>query len=259
MDMESGMNTEREIVLITGAGRGIGAAIADRFIDDGYDVILNYRRTQGKSAANLDKLVAHAEAAGVKAHKALADVSEVRDIEQMIKKLQADGIQRIDHLVLNAATAPFKSIRELTRHDWKELFGTSLIGNVACINQVVPLMPPGGTICAISGVGSHAVLPNYPLGLMKAALENLVRYMDVDLYDKGIRVNGVCGGMVKSEMLPYLAEIWPGMIQRLESRGRRWALDPVEIANVVAFLASDRSTALRGEILMATGGTGLAA
>ena len=259
MDRENVMNTERESVLITGAGRGIGAAIAERFIDDGYDVILNYRRAQGKSAANLDKLVAHDEAAGVKAHKALADVSEVNDIAQMIKKLQADGIQRIDHLVLNAATAPFKSIRELTRHDWKELFGTSLIGNVACINQVIPMMPPGGTICAISGVGAHAVLPNYPLGLMKAALENLVRYMDVDLYDKGIRVNGVCGGMVKSEMLPYLTEIWPDMIQRLESRGRRWALEPVEIANIVAFLASDRSTALRGEILMATGGTGLAA
>ncbi len=94
---------------------------------------------------------------------------------------------------------------------------------------------------------------------MKAALENLVRYMEVDLYDKGIRVNGVCGGVVKSDMLPYLSEMWPGMIGRLESTGRRWALEPMEIANIVAFLASDRSTAIRGQILMATGGTGLAA
>jgi enoyl-[acyl-carrier protein] reductase III len=253
------MAIQRETVLITGAGRGIGAAIAERFIDDGYDVVLNYRRAQGKGAANLDKLVEHAEARGVKAYKALADISEVRDIEQMVKKLQADGIQHINHLVLNAASAPFKSIRELTKHDWKELFGTSLIGNVACINQLLPMMPPGSTICAISGVGSHMVLPNYPLGLMKAALENLVRYMEVDLYDKGIRVNGVCGGVVKSEMLPYLSEMWPGMIGRLESVGRRWALEPVEIANIVAFLASDRSTAIRGEILMATGGTSIAA
>jgi enoyl-[acyl-carrier protein] reductase III len=120
-------------------------------------------------------------------------------------------------------------------------------------------MPPGGTICAISGVGAHTVLPNYPLGLMKAALDNLVRYMDVDLYDRGIRVNGVCGGVVRSEMLPYLKEVWPGMIERLESIGRRWVLEPVEIANIVAFLASDRSTAIRGQILVATGGTDLAA
>ncbi|UUY08425.1 SDR family oxidoreductase [Pseudomonas sp. J452] len=253
------MSAQRETVLITGAARGIGAAIAERFIEDGYDVILNFRRAQGKGAASVDKLVAHAEARGVRAYKAQADISETRDIEQMVKNLQAEGVERIDHLVLNAASAPFKSIRELTKHDWKELFGTSLIGNVACINHVVPLMPAGGTICAISGVGSHAVLPNYPLGLMKAALENLVRYMEVDLYDKGIRVNGVCGGVVKSEMLPYLSEMWPGMIGRLESVGRRWALEPMEIANIVAFLASDRSTAIRGHIVMATGGTGLAA
>lgn len=253
------MTIERQVVLITGAARGIGAAIAERFIDDGYDVILNHRRAQGKGAANLDNLLARAEARGVRAYKALADIAEARDIEQMIKNLQNEGVERINHLVLNAASAPFKGIRELTKHDWKQLFGTSLVGNVAVINGVVPLMPAGGTICAISGVGSHTVLPNYPLGLMKAALENLVRYMEVDLYDKGIRVNGVCGGVVKSEMMPFLTEMWPRMIERLEASGRRWALEPAEIAHIVAFLASDRSSAIRGEILTATGGTGLAA
>ncbi|MEO4047554.1 SDR family oxidoreductase [Pseudomonas sp. CAU 1711] len=253
------MTAERQVVLITGAARGIGAAIAERFIDDGYDVVLNYRRTQGKGAANLDNLVARAEARGVRAYKALADISESRDVEQMVKNLQQDGLQHIHHLVLNAASAPFKPILDLTKHDWKQLFGTSLVGNVAVINAVAPLMPAGGTICAISGVGSHMVLPNYPLGLMKAALENLVRYMEVELYDRGIRVNGVCGGVVRSEMLPYLSEMWPRMIASMESAGRRWALEPEEIANVVAFLASERSSAIRGQILVATGGVGLAA
>ncbi|MDX5373374.1 MAG: SDR family oxidoreductase [Pseudomonadaceae bacterium] len=253
------MTTERQVVLITGAARGIGAAIAERFIDDGYDVVLNYRRTQGKGAANLDNLVARAEARGVRAYRALADISESRDVEQMIKSLQLAGLKNIHHLVLNAASAPFKSILDLTKHDWKQLFGTSLVGNVAVINAVAPLMPSGGTICAISGVGAHMVLPNYPLGLMKAALENLVRYMEVELYDRGIRVNGVCGGVVRSEMLPYLAEMWPRMISNMESAGRRWALEPEEIANVVAFLASERSSAIRGQILVATGGVGLAA
>jgi enoyl-[acyl-carrier protein] reductase III len=253
------MTAERQVVLITGAARGIGAAIAERFIDDGYDVVLNYRRNQGKGAANLENLMARAEARGVRAYKALADISESRDVEQMIKNLQLDGLERIHHLVLNAASAPFKSILDLTKHDWKQLFGTSLVGNVAVINAVAPLMPAGGTICAISGVGSHMVLPNYPLGLMKAALENLVRYMEVELYDRGIRVNGVCGGVVRSEMLPYLSEMWPRMIANMESAGRRWALEPEEIANVVAFLASERSSAIRGQILVATGGVGLAA
>jgi NAD(P)-dependent dehydrogenase (short-subunit alcohol dehydrogenase family) len=86
-----------------------------------------------------------------------------------------------------------------------------------------------------------------------------VRYLEVELYDRGIRVNGVCGGLVRSEMLPYLSEMWPRMIANMESCGRRWALEPEEIANVVAFLASERSSAIRGQILVATGGVGLAA
>ncbi|KEY57376.1 SDR family oxidoreductase [Serratia sp. DD3] len=238
-----------QTVLITGAGRGIGMAIAEKLAQEGYDLILNYRKDQGKSAANLQRFVA-AETR-VKVTLAKADIAEPRDISEMMKKLRQEGIERIDHLVLNAAAAPFKPFMEMTRNDWKLLLNTNLIGNTACVQEIVPMMTEGGTICAISSLGSRRVLPNYPLGIAKSALENLVSYLEIELYDRKIRVNGICAGMVNTDMMPFLKELWPEMFERYESKPRRWLVEPEEVANITAFLVSDQSSAIRGATLMA--------
>lgn len=130
-----------QTVLITGAGRGIGMAIAEKLAQEGYDLILNYRKEQGKSAANLHRLVA--TETRVKVTLAKADIAEPRDISEMLKKLRLEGIERIDHLVLNAAAAPFKTFMEMTRNDWKLLLNTNLIGNTACVQEVAPMMTQG--------------------------------------------------------------------------------------------------------------------
>lgn len=238
-----------QTVLITGAGRGIGMAIAEKLAQEGYDLILNYRKDQGKSAANLQRFAAAQTA--VKVTLAKADIAEPRDISEMVKKLRQDGIERIDHLVLNAAAAPFKSFMEMTRNDWKLLLNTNLIGNTACVQEVVPMMTQGGTICAISSLGSQRVLPKYPLGIAKSALENLVSYLEVELYDRNIRVNGICAGVVNTDMAPFLKELWPEMFQRYENAPRRWMVEPEEVANITAFLVSDQSSAIRGTTVIA--------
>jgi enoyl-[acyl-carrier protein] reductase III len=238
-----------QTVLITGAGRGIGMAIAEKLAQEGYDLILNYRKDQGKSAANLQRFVA-AETR-VKVTLAKADIAEPRDISEMVKKLRQQGIERIDHLVLNAAAAPFKSFMDMTRNDWKLLFNTNLIGNTTCVQEVVPMMTQGGTICAISSLGSQRVLHKYPLGIAKSALENLVSYLEIELYDRNIRVNGICAGMVQTDMTPFLEELWPELFQRNNSGPRRWLVEPQEVANITAFLVSDQSSAIRGSTLVA--------
>ncbi|MFZ1874344.1 MAG: SDR family oxidoreductase [Chania sp.] len=238
-----------QTVLITGAGRGIGMAIAEKLAQEGYDLILNYRKDQGKSAANLQRFVA--VETRVKVTLAKADIAEPRDISEMMKKLRQEGIERIDHLVLNAAAAPFKPFMDMTRNDWKLLLNTNLIGNTACVQEVVPMMTQGGTICAISSLGSQRVLKNYPLGIAKSALENLVSYLEVELYDRNIRVNGICAGVVKTDMVPFLKELWPAMFQRYESESRRWMVEPEEVANITAFLVSDQSSAIRGTTVIA--------
>lgn len=238
-----------QTVFITGAGRGIGMAIAEKLAQEGYDLILNYRKDQGKSAANLQRFIA--EETRVKVTLAKADISEPRDISEMVKKLKQQGIERLDHLVLNAATAPFKPFMDMTRNDWKLLINTNLIGNTACVQELVPMMTDGGTICAISSLGSQRVLPKYPLGVAKSALENLVRYLEVELYDRNVRVNAVCAGVVKTDMAPFLKELWPEMFKRYEDSPRRWLVEPEEVANIAAFLLSDQSSAIRGATLVA--------
>ncbi len=238
-------------VFITGAGRGIGMAMAQNFASEGYNLILNYRKDQGKSAANLQRFLDSELAQTVSVRLAKADISEARDITEMVKKMKNEGVEKIDHLVLNAASAPFKSFGEMTRTDWKLLLNTNLVGNNACVNEIVPLMTDGGTICVISSLGSRRVLPKYPLGIMKAALESLVGYLDVELYAKNIRVNGICAGVVKTDMTDFLKDLWPEMFIRFDKYSRRWLVEPEEVADIAAFLISDRSTAIRGTTLVA--------
>ena len=246
-------------VLITGAGRGIGFAIAQQLAAEGYDLVLNYRSEQGKSIANLQRFMQSEEVKGIDVRLAKGDIAETRDVENMMKALRADGVDRIDHLVLNAAAAPFKPFLEMNKFDWKLLLNSNLVGNVACVSEVVPMMTNGGTIVALSSSGSRVVMPNYPLGIMKSALENLVRYLEVELYDRNVRVNGVCAGLVNTDMAPILKDLWPEAVARFEAGNRRWAIEPEEVAEVVSFLISPKSSAIRGATVLADLGGGLSA
>jgi len=253
------MKLQGKTVLITGAGRGIGLAIAECLADQGYDLILHYRNDQGKGAANLQRFLASERASKVQVRLAKAEMGEPREIQIMVKKLREEGVDRIDHLILNAASAPFKTFAEMTRNDWKLLLNSNLIGNNSCINEVTPLMPAGSSICMLSSMGSRRVLPKYPLGMIKSALENMVSCLEVELYARDIRVNGICAGMVKTDMANYLKELWPELYQRNEHNPRRWLLEPEEVANIAAFLISDQSSAIRGTTLVADLGMSLTA
>lgn len=251
------MESEKQVVFITGAGRGIGEAVARWFIEHDSDVVLNYRKAQGKGGANIERLVEYARSRGVRATPAIGDISEPRDVEKMFRTLKEQGVSRLDHLVLNAAAAPFKLFSEMTRNDWKLLLGTNLIGNVACVNHATEFMTRGGTICAISSLGSLRPLPSYPLGVMKAALEQLIRYLEMELYPKGIRSNAVCAGFVNTDMLPVLREKWPNLFEHLEKSSRHFIIEPSEVAEVVGFLTSKAASAVRGEVLVADAGVSI--
>ncbi|WP_028222185.1 SDR family oxidoreductase [Paraburkholderia oxyphila] len=250
---------KQQRVLITGAGRGIGFAIARLLAAEGYDLVLNYRSEQGKSIANLQRFLQSEEAKGVDIRLAKGDIAETRDIENMMKALRAEGVEQIDHLVLNAASSPFKPFLDMNKFDWKLLLNSNLVGNVACVNEVVPMMKDGGTICILSSMGSRVVMPKYPLGIMKSALENLVRYLEVELYDRNVRVNGVCAGLVNTDMGPILKEMWPEAVARFEAGHRRWSIEPEEVAEIVSFLISPKSSAIRGATVLADLGGGLSA
>jgi len=238
-------NIKGKTAIVTGGSRGIGAAIVKELIDDGCNVIINHRRNVGKGAAQVKQLIKYAEEKGVHACNVLGDLSVRRDVEKMFKNLQND-FQQIDHLILNAGQTPFKEFQEFNKEDWKILLNTNLVGNV--------MMQEGGSIVFITSTGSRRVMPHYPMGVIKAALEHLVRYLDFELHSKGIRVNGVCGGLVKTDTFEQLEQVWPGFMQMLEIRKRDFVLDPSEIASVVSFLCSDKSRAIQGSVILADRG-----
>jgi NAD(P)-dependent dehydrogenase (short-subunit alcohol dehydrogenase family) len=246
-------NIKGKTAIVTGGSRGIGAAIVKELIDDGCNVIINHRRNVGKGAAQVKQLIEYAEEKGVYACSVLGDLSVRRDVEKMFKGLQSD-FQQVDYLILNAGQTPFKEFQDFNKEDWKILLDTNLVGNVGCVQGVIPMMKEGGSIVFITSTGSRRVMPHYPMGVMKAALEHLVRYLDYELHNKGIRVNGVCGGLVKTDTFEQLEQVWPGFMHMLEIRKRDFVLDPSEIASVVSFLCSDKSRAIQGSVILADRG-----
>ena len=128
-----------------------------------------------------------------------------------------------------------------------------------CSQEAVPLMGPnGGRIIAVSSLGSHRYMPEYgAIGVSKAALESLIRYLAVDLAPRGIRVNGVSGGLVDTDALrlhPQYERLMRGAPRRTPA-GRMGT--PDDLANVVLFLTSHRADWITGQTIIADGGLDL--
>jgi enoyl-[acyl-carrier protein] reductase III len=241
-------------ILVTGGARGIGAAVVRQFIDCGANVVINHLRDVGKGAGDAKRLAAYAAEKGRRSFVIAADIGLPREVRRMFQAFTDEGINRIDHVVLNAATTPFKPIIEMRPKDWQSLFETNIAGNVECVTAVLPLIPRGGRIVAISSLGSLYVLPNYPLGVAKSALETLVRYLDCELYVRGIGVNGICAGFTNTDTMPFLRENMGDYIAHFEANGRRWLLEPDEVASIALFLCSSLSSGICGATILADAG-----
>jgi len=239
--------------MVTGGSRGIGAAIVKELIDSGCNVIINHRRNVGKGAAQVKKLIEYAQEKGVFACSLLGDISVSREVGKMFKSLEND-FEKIDYLILNAGQTTFKEFQDFNKEDWKVLLNTNLIGNVGCVQGAIPMMKEGGSVIIISSTGSRRIMPHYPMGVIKAALEHMVRYLDYELNSKGICVNGVCAGLVNTDTFEQLEKIWPDMMRMLDESDRQYVLDPVEVASIVGFLCSEKSIAIQGSVVLADRG-----
>src|SRR6218665_2974088 len=102
------MESKNQVVFITGSGRGIGEAVARWFMEHDSDVVLNYRKSDGKGGAKIERLVAYAGSRGVRAIPAIGDISEPQDVEKMFRALNDQGLSRLDPLIPNAAPTVLK-------------------------------------------------------------------------------------------------------------------------------------------------------
>ncbi len=240
------------VAVVTGSSRGIGHSIAQRFALSGADVVVNYRKAGGGSQAQGEKLCQDIWEMGRRALLVQADISTKSAAKNLINAA-IEQYERLDFLVLNAARAPFKPLERLFERELRQLVETNYMGNIFCIQAAIPFLEKTkGHVIFISSLGSRFYNPSYPLGSMKAAMETVVRDCAESLRDKRISVNGVCGGLVKTDSFKVLRQYW----EDIDRVSEKLLVEPDEIADVVLFLCSRSARGIQGQTIVVDRGLG---
>jgi enoyl-[acyl-carrier protein] reductase III len=237
------------IALVTGASRGLGAATARRLAAMGAEVVLTYRKQQEEAEAVAASI---AEAGGV-AHVRHLDAGDIQSVDALF-----DDLDALDVLVANAAATSLKPLLEQAPHNVERTFAISVTGFLHAVQRAVPLMESrgGGRIVAVSGIDTVSWAPAHGLlAAAKAAMEALVRYLNIELGERNITVVGVnpdafFGDGLKLMLGDYY-DVMLGLMRRVHPL--REAATPEDIAEVVALLCTDAARWMSGNTVMADG------
>ncbi len=248
------MPLKGKLTLVTGSGRGIGRAIALKLASQGSDIIVNFFRR--REAA--EKTAKDIEALGVKAEVIRANVGDPAKLGEMFDTI-ATKFGHLDILINNAASGVGRSVLDVDIKAWDWTMNINARAFLLCAQRAAKLMEGrGGKMVSITSLGSSFVLPSYAVvGISKAALEALTRYLAIELAPKGICVNAVAASAVETEALKfYIREGLMKDIRQATPAGRM--VIPEDVANVVAFLCSEEAFMIRGQTVVVDGGTSVA-
>jgi NAD(P)-dependent dehydrogenase (short-subunit alcohol dehydrogenase family) len=241
--------SSHKVALVTGAARGIGLAVAKRFLADGWRVALLdiLGDLLEKSVAGL--------AAPDTTLALTCDVSDANAVASAFAEIER-RFGRLDALINNAGVAVFTPLMETSDADWSRVLAVNLTGPFLCTKAAVPLMRRHGggaiaNITSISGLRASTLRSAY--GTSKAGLAHLTKQLAVELAELGIRVNGVAPGPVDTAMakVVHSAEIRADYHDAIPLN--RYGLEE-ELAEAVYFLCSDRASYITGQILAVDGG-----
>jgi NAD(P)-dependent dehydrogenase (short-subunit alcohol dehydrogenase family) len=247
-------------VLVTGASRGIGRATALALAEAGAHVLAHY----GRSVQDAESLVAAIQTKGGRADAIQADLGTPEGATLLAKEVRSIVGQRLDVLVLNAGIGKAARLADYTVEDFDNLFATNVRSPFFLVQQLLPILGEGSNIIVISSLGSHAVVGKpgvdspsiLAYASTKGALETLVKNWAAILGPQGIRVNAVAPGVIDTDMSNFTKteagrEVTLGM-QALKRIGK-----PEDVADVVAFLASDAARWITGASIPVDGGSKL--
>jgi NAD(P)-dependent dehydrogenase (short-subunit alcohol dehydrogenase family) len=246
------MTSAPKILLVTGASRGIGAAIARLAAAQGFDVAVNYAHDKGAA----DAVAADVEAAGRKAVAVQADVAVETDVERMFAAIDK-SLGRLTHLVCNTGvTGPLSRLEALPAKTAREVLDTNVLGSFLCARAAIPRMSTrhggaGGSIVFISSAAATLGGPGeYVIyAASKGAVESMSIGLSKELAGDGIRSNIVSPGPIATGIHP------PGQLERITQAvpvGRAGTME--EVAQAVMFLLSERSSYTTGAVLRVAGG-----
>ncbi|MGF6921154.1 glucose 1-dehydrogenase [Paraburkholderia sp. 40] len=241
-----------KVAVVTGASKGIGAAIAKALAAQGASVVVNY----ASSRAGADKVVADITAAGGKAVAVGGDVSKAADANGIIDTA-IETYGRLDVLVNNSGVYEFAALEEITEAHFHKHFDVNVLGLLLVTQAAARHLGEGGSIVNVSSVASRITPPTTVVyTATKGAVDAITGVLAKELGPRKIRVNSVNPGMVETEgthsagVIGSDFETWVVSTTPLGRIGQ-----PDDIADVVAFLASDDARWLTGESLIASGGS----
>lgn len=241
---------EQPVAIVTGASRGIGAAIARRLAADGHAVVVNY----AGRAADARAVVAAIEGAGGSAIAVQADVADSAAVTRLFDAA-IDRFGRIDVLVNNAGVMPaaLPHVADTSDADFERMVAINLKGTFHTLRAAATRMAPGGRIVNLSTSVIGMALPGYAVyAATKAAVETLTNIVAKELRGKDIRVNAVAPGPTATEL--FLDGKTPEQVGRLAQMAPLERLgEPEDIAAAVAFLAQADGW-VNGQTLRANGG-----
>jgi NAD(P)-dependent dehydrogenase (short-subunit alcohol dehydrogenase family) len=241
-------SSPRKVVLVTGAGRGIGLATAKRFLSEGWHVAL----------LDIDGALVKKAIVDLANSDALALVCDVAEAAQVARAMDevAQRFGRLDALINNAGVAVFAPLLDTSDADWNRILAVNLTGPFLCTKAAIPLLCKAGSgaivnITSISSLRASTLRSAY--GTSKAGLAHLTKQLAVELASLGIRVNAVAPGpvdtvMAKAVHTPQIRADYHDAIPL-----NRYGLEE-ELAEAIFFLSGERSSYITGQVLAVDGG-----
>jgi 3-oxoacyl-[acyl-carrier protein] reductase len=242
---------KNKVAVVTGASKGIGAAIAKGLAAEGAAVVVNY----ASSRAGADQVVKHITAGGGKAIAVQGDVAKAADVERVFAEAQK-AFGRLDVLVNNAGVYEFAALGDVTEKQFHRMFDTNVLGLILATQEAARHLPEGGSVINIGSVASTVTPPSSAVyTATKGAVDAVTRVLAKELGSKKIRVNSINPGGVETEGFHTAGFAGSDFEKAMVAQTPLGRLgQPDDIAPIAVFLASDESRWLTGETLLASGG-----
>jgi 3-oxoacyl-[acyl-carrier protein] reductase len=240
-----------KVAIVTGASKGIGAAIAKHLAAAGAAVVVNY----SSSKEGADRIVAEIKKGGGKALAVQANMAKKPDIERLFSETKK-ALGAVDILVNNAGRYDFFPLDSLTEENYHQMFDLNVLGLLLASKQAAKhFSPTGGSIVNISSVAANSAPPNMSVyGATKGAVDSATKALAKELGPRKIRVNSISPGPVETPGTSDFLSDEQAVKQIIAMTPLGRIGRPEDIAAVAVFLASDDSAWITGEVIRVAGG-----
>ena len=244
---------EGKTALVTGGSRGIGRAAVLSLAREGAQVIVHY----GNGKQEAEAIAAEIAANGGRAQAVSADLASANGPGELARKVRTIVGDRLDILVANAGMSVHASLEDTTVADFDSLFAVNVRAPFFLIQQLLPILSDGSSVVVTTSLAAESAVDGIAAYAMtKGALNTMVRHFAATLGVRGIRINAVSPGIVETNMSEF-ARTDAGRKYAMDMQALKRVAQPDDIGDAIAFLASNDSRWVSGDILHVDGGAKL--